>query len=211
MSMEYSGKHAAILINDILLEWGRESLIIPQTVDENDEFIFKGDVKKTGRYFTELAHSRPKTDDELVLFEDEIRVLGKAVEIKTRIIKKVIDIIIEFNSQCYYNSVCRNCQHFVKKIITDAAMIDEPKFLQDHEEYLHALREGKIRVPHSFTHHEDVDAYVMKKRSNKELEKLTKEDLGVLIRAYDTHHSGKDCKETGCQHNDLLRLLADKD
>ena len=39
--MEYSGKHAAVLADDMLLEWDDGNVIIPRRVSGEDKFIFE--------------------------------------------------------------------------------------------------------------------------------------------------------------------------
>lgn len=207
MAMDFSGKHVAILVENVLLEWNDRSIVIPRRVTTDDVFIFKDTVKKDGQYFSELATVRPQLDEEPKLFDEEHEVLCKGLQMKKEIISKIIGVIVKYNCRCYYNVMARNCQHFVKDILK-AAEIKEAQFSAEGKEYLDHLRERRLRVPMSFKNHEDIDAYVMKMDSRKELNKLNDTELSYLMKAYGEHHAGEECDKEACKYYLLLEALS---
>ena len=113
----YSGKHAAVLVDDVLLEWDDGNVIIPRRVSGEDKFIFEADVNETGEYFNRIAEVRPQLHDESKTPEDEGDILCRILTQKLEFINQIITVVVE---AYYYNSISRNCQHFVEAVLKAA-------------------------------------------------------------------------------------------
>lgn len=122
------------------------------------------------------------------------------------LIKKIITVVVEYNSAYYYNMVARNCQHFVQAVL-QAAKIGGTKFSTENEEYLQLFREGKMRVPQSFKNHEDIDSFVMKSKDKNGMKSLNEQELSWLVKAYKTHHGDGECAEATCQFDAVIANL----
>ena len=109
LKMEYSGKHAAVLVDDVLLEWDDGNVIIPRRVSGEDKFIFEADVNETGEYFNRIAEVRPQLHDEPKTPEDEGDILCRTLTQKLEFINQIIAVVVEYNKAYYYNSISRNC------------------------------------------------------------------------------------------------------
>lgn len=198
LSMEYSGKHASILVDDVLLEWDNGNVIFPRRVSDADLFIFEGDVRESGDYFNRIADLRPQLGEELRHFDEESEVLCQSLKMKEELIKSIVAVVVKYNSAYYYNMVSRNCQDFAKAVL-EAARITGEKFSPENEEYLQLFREGKMRVPQVFKNHEDIEGFVMKIQDKNGLQTLNDHEMRWLVKAYNTHHGGKPCAEPTCQ------------
>lgn len=204
LSMEYSGKHAAILVDDVLLEWNNGNVIIPRRVTKNDTFMFEGHVHET------IADHRPQLHEEPKTPEDEGDILCYTLALKMELIKKIIAVVVEYNSLYYYNMVARNCQHFVQAVL-EAAKIGGTKFSTENEEYLKLFRKGKMRVPQSFKNHEDIDNFILKSEEKSGLKSLNEHELNWLVKAYKTHHGERDCAEATCQFDAVIANLVSRE
>ena len=81
--MEYGGRHAAILVDDVLLEWTTDDLVVLRRVGANDLFTFEGCVQKaSGEYFNDMISRRPTLEEDLKSFQEEGDILCKTLEIK---------------------------------------------------------------------------------------------------------------------------------
>ena len=207
--MEFSGRHAAILVNDVLLEWTTHNLVIPRRVEASDSFTFEGSVQvRNGDYFAEMISRRPSLEEDLKLFHEEGEILCMTVEMKKKIIMKIIDIIAAYNKCYYYNRLSRNCQTFVSDII-NAVQITGPKFSTEDEQYLQQVKDGRVRIgsPSSYKSHEELDRFVSGLIARKEFDKLHKDELGILVVRYREFHGEEECSEPSCKYSAVLRSL----
>ena len=208
--MEYSGYHAAILVDDVLLEWDDTSLVMPRRVDANDKFTFEGNVKESGEYFNKMMSGEAAFEDSLKPFEEEGKILCETAELKKKLIMKIIAIIVKYNKFYYYNSVARNCQKFVNDII-EAVQIKGSKFCEEDEKYLHQVRKGRVRIKSlsSYKTHADLDAYVSTFIESKEFDKLTEEELKIFMSRYQDFHGGQDCAEPSCKCSAVEKKISE--
>ena len=209
LKMEYSGKHAAVLVDDVLLEWDDGNVIIPRRVSGEDKFIFEADVNETGEYFNRIAEVRPQLHDEPKTPEDEGDILCRTLTQKLEFINQIIAVVVEYNKAYYYNSISRNCQHFVQAVLK-AAKIRGRRFSTENEEYLKLVRQGKMRVPQSFRDHQAIDSFVTNSRDKNGLKSLNQHELIRLKKAYETHHGNEQCTLTTCPFDEVVATLYSK-
>lgn len=204
--MDYGDKHAAILVGDVILEWGRTNVIIPRRVTDDDIslFPFKGEIMKSGECFHQIAKRRPQLTDPLETYDEEKENLTLACAKKNEIIMKIIEVIVKYNSTLYYNLAERNCQNFVKDVQKSIG-IEHATFTPEDQEYLELF----MRVPKSFKSHEDIDSYIMKIETRNELSKLGLQGLQHLMKAYNQHHGKKhNCTYPTCQFPKLTTAFS---
>ena len=210
MNMEYGGRHAAILVDDVLLEWDDTSLVMPRRVDANDIFTFEGDVKESGEYFREMMSGNAAFEGSLKPFEEENKILCKTAELKKKLLMKIITIIAKYNKIFYYNSVSRNCQTFVNDVLK-AVQIKGSKFCEEDEKYLRQARKGRVRINNlsSYKTHADLDGYVSKFIESKDFDKLTEEELKCFMSRYQDFHGGQDCAEPSCKCSAVEKKISE--
>lgn len=204
--MEYGDKHAGILIGNVLLEWGTESVIIPK-ISAEGVFQFEGSLEEDGKYYEQIAKRRPQLDDRLKTHQEELTHLFFTAEKSKDNIRKIIKIIVKYNKRCYYSLAYRNCQHFVKEVLSVIG-IDPAKFIPEDEMYLkHYIKGDKLTVPNSFKSHEDIDSYITKHN----LPKLSIHDLKHLNTVYEHFHdkNGR-CTYPSCQLRNVTTMLSSK-
>lgn len=209
LSMEYSGKHASIIVDNVLLEWNTGNIVVPRTVSNDDTFTFEGDVHGSGDYFNRIADLRPRIDERVKPFEEEGEILCHTLARKEEHIRKIIAVVAQYNSAFYYNMVSRNCQDFVKAVL-QAVNVKGKVFSPENEDYLQLSREGKMRVPQVFKSHEDIDSFVIKTDSKNGLKSLNETELSWLVKAYETHHGEEPCTEPTCQFDAVTANLVSR-
>ena len=205
----FGANHANITIGNIVLEWGRESLVIPRHCSETSPFaIFSGTVNiQESEYAIKAANTRPKTNEPLKTLSEQYNLFFESAAQKKAIFTNLIELIMKYNTRYYYNIICRNCQSFVKDVLHTLGL-EAPKFTKRLEDYLKQLKAEKTIVPDSFRTHGDVDAYVMNLQSKGELDRLPMADLEYLFNcAYLTHHNGQPCDIQGCKAKVIEGLL----
>lgn len=89
--VEFIGKRVAIVVDDVLLEWGQEDIIIPQRISAEDSSM-----------------QDLETNFDFLLVN---------VQRKTQLIMDIINSIIRYNSLYLYHHEYRNSLQFVKNML----------------------------------------------------------------------------------------------
>ena len=203
LDMDFSAKHAAVLVDDVLLDWNDSNLVVPRKVTEVDKFTFEGEVQQTGKYFNTLLSKRPSLDEELKPFGEEGEILCRCMETKQEMIEKIIAVVVKYNSFYYYDKVARNCQDFVNEIIK-VVEVEGQRFSDENERYLHQVREGIVRIGNLYRSHEELDEVVGNLLSRRKLSELNQEEFKILKDKYEQfHHEGK-CTKPSCKYELVL-------
>ena len=85
----FGANHATITIGDIVLDWGRESLVIPRHFSEASPFpIFSGTVIQGSEYAIKAANARPKTNEPLKTLSEQYNLFFKSTAQKKAIFFK---------------------------------------------------------------------------------------------------------------------------
>ena len=193
---EYGALHASICVEDVLLEWGRESLVIPRW---DDGFITK-DTKLVAEVSTSessLATTAEKTLSDLELAPDDtFPVYFKTMEEKRRLIDEVVKVIAIYNTKCYYHVLHRNCQNFVRDV-KEALDVKSSKFADPAaDKFMKELKATRGKLPQRFTIHADIDKVVLR----QDLDKLNKDSLQFLLWQYELVHNEEECQRQDCQY-----------
>ena len=183
---EYGPLHAALQVGEVLIEWGRESLVIPKfepIVPERQLQIHvhgQGEfVEKAGQLVREMSivdnTARHNT-------EKKVDVLYRSVAEKNRLIENLIEVIVKYNREYKYDLFKRNCQHFVRDAMAALEIKDRPQFSGKLAEYYELLKNGKTKMP-EFKTHDSVDRYVV-----ENFDRLGQHDMEFLLCQYFQHH-----------------------
>ena len=180
--------HAALQVGEVLIEWGRESLVIPKLkpIVPEREMQFsvhgQGEWRETvGQFVREmsLAESAPAPRQRT---EKKVDALCRSVAEKAQLISNLIDVIVTYNRDYKYDLLYRNCQHFVQDAMAALGIKEVPELSGKLSEYYKRLKDGKKKMP-EFREHESVDKYVM-----DNFDRLSQHDMEFLLCQYFQHH-----------------------
>ena len=202
---EYGYLHASICVENVWLEWGQESLVIPR---RDDGFITK-DTKLVAEVSTSdssLAATAEKTFSDLESNPDDtFPVYFETMVEKRRLIDEVVKVIAKYNTKCYYNVLQRNCQNFVRDV-KQALDLKSSNFADSAaDKFMKELESTRGKLPQRFTIHADLDKVVLR----QDLEELDKERLQLLLWQYDLVHNEEECQRQDCKY-ELVHQCYDK-
>lgn len=182
---KYGPLHSALQVGEVLIEWGRESLVIPkyEPILPSRQLQFyvhgQGEWRETvGQFVQEMSLA-----DRRRTTEEKVDVLYRSVTEKTRLIENLIDVIVKYNREKKYDLFKCNCQHFVGEAMAALGIKETPQFSGKLSEYYELLKQGKTKMP-EFQDHESVDRYVV-----ENFDQLTQHDMEFLLCQYFQHHS----------------------
>ena len=178
--------HSALQVGEVLIEWGRESLVIPkfEPIVPGRELQFnvhgQGEWREAvGQFVLEMsmADYAPKRRTE-----KKVDALCRSVAEKAQLITSLVEVIIKYNREYKYDLFNRNCQHFVRDAMAALGIKETPQLSGKLSEYYERLKDGKTKMP-EFRNHESVDKYVM-----DNFNKLSQHDMEFLLCQYFQHH-----------------------
>lgn len=183
---EYGPLHAALQVGDVLIEWGRESFVIPtfEPILPDRQLHFyvhgQGEFRQVAGQFVRemsMADYAPGRNTE-----QKVDVLYRSVVEKNRLIENLVDVIVKYNREYKYDLFKRNCQHFVRDAMSALGIKQMPQISGKLGEYYERLKDGKTKMP-EFQTHESVDRYVV-----ENFDELTQHDMEFLLCQYFQHH-----------------------
>ena len=166
-SFTFGPFHASILIGNVLLEWGPDSLVIPHKVSE----VHNKDVKAV--LFTNLheqpfdgqiptiplTHEEGASQETVASSFEEINDITKE---KDQLIDELADVIVRFNSKMTYGIFTNNCQHFIRDVLYVLGITDPEKVfrgrIKQHAAIVIARDKQKATV--EFNSHMELDRYI---------------------------------------------------
>ena len=160
--LEYGALHAGLVVGNVRIEWGQESIVEARPEDDipSDEFVATVDSKgELGQGATEtckkfsLANRERRTDDK-------IKLIINTAEKKKEILSNLVQVITSYNLERKYDLFTCNCQHFVRDALAALGINEPPRFSGQLRDYLEHLKQGRIEVPENFQNHATLDAYV---------------------------------------------------
>ena len=216
--LEYGALHAGLVVGNIRIEWGQESIIDAQPEEEipGDDFVGTVDGRQghLGHAAIEihqkfsLAHRQRRTDDKIKLIID-------TAEKKKEVLSNLVRVIVHYNLNRRYDLFTCNCQHFVRDALAALGIKEPPRFSGQLNNYLEHLKQGKVKVPEDFKNHATLDAYV-ERRLQAEPGTLTQHDMEYLLLHYYRIHLNSmpkddDAEEWRCSVPSCkYELLADR-
>lgn len=183
---EYGPLHAALQVGEVLIEWSRESLVIPkfEPILPGREIQFnvhgEGEWREAvGQFVLEMSmadHSPQRRT------EKKVDALCRSVAEKAQLIANLAEVIVTYNRDYKYDLFNRNCQHFVQDAMAALGIKEAPQPSGKLSEYYKRLKDGKTKMP-EFKEHESVDKYV-----TENFDQLSQQDMEFLLCQYFRHH-----------------------
>jgi hypothetical protein len=212
LEMQFGPLHAALQVGDVILEWNDSSLVVPHCAEHDDQ-LMKTDVRHLTDWvsFTSGEVPRVRKAIQSLDYRKQIELIYKVTAEKQRLIDNLVDVIVTYNRQCYYDIIRRNCQHFVIDALKALGVTEPIEFTGGLGEYFKALKQGRSKALHAkFTDHVHLDNYVREKEQSGEIGQLTKHDLEFLLAQYFRYHleqktrlqqeeKGVELSEWGCE------------
>ena len=200
---DYGAKHVALIVGDVLLEWGRESLVIPRIVEQGQEALPDNDfevqdITKHLPHNIKADKKAPLHDSPLKTAEEELDYLFERASEKKPIFEELAKVIARYNTRYYYNAVSRNCQGFVRDALKALGIEYKPPTRIPSEHMLEMQQKKRKGIPSSFARHEDLDAFIME-QNQQWFEDLDSDSLEFLQLAYFNFHGDIACHIPTCQ------------
>ena len=183
--LEYGALHAGLVVGNIRIEWGQESIVeaLPEDDIPSDDFVAtvqnKGELgqgaAETCKKFS-LANRERCTDEK-------IKLIINTAEKKKEVLSNLVQVITNYNLKRKYDLFSCNCQHFVRDALAALGINEPPRFSGQLRDYLEHLKQGKMEVPEDFQNHATLDAYV-KQQLQAAPGALNQHDMEYLLLHY---------------------------
>ncbi len=213
LKFEYGALHTAIVVGNVVIEWGREELVEPR-IDPNfkSEFLAnvgdQGEWHNEGEQFQALMSIANKQGDR----ERKLNIVCEAIDKKAQLINKLVEVIVEYNSNRSYSVFNCNCQDFAREALAALGIKKPVEFKGLLKQRFEALKEDNRKVPAQLQSHENLDMYVEGVKDELELQ-----DLEYLQCLYFSEHLPKieksgdpdnwECDVPTCKSAELDRLI----
>ncbi|XP_064387006.1 uncharacterized protein LOC135335443 [Halichondria panicea] len=203
---EYGAKHVSLTVGDVVLEWGKESLVVPYWELEQKERSVKSDARDITSLSTHNAEATaaPEVEPWLLPIEDEVEHLFYRTSEKLEVFQRLAEVISQYNTMHHYDVLKRNCQAFVIDALKAVGISDKVPIKVEESERMQQLRVKKLsEIPDSFATHEDLDFFISEK-SQRWLDELDPESLEYLQLVYSQFHGDNN---TGCHVTDCRLFM----
>lgn len=190
LEMQFGPLHAALQVGDVILEWNDSSLVVPHFAEHDDQ-LMKTDVRHLTDWVSFTSGEVPSVREAIqsLDYRKQIELIYKVTAEKQRLIDNLVDVIVTYNRQFYYDVIRRNCQHFVTDALKALGVTEPIEFTGGLGEYFRALKQGRSKALHAtFTSHVHLDNYIREKEQSGEVVQLTKHDLEYLLAQYFRYH-----------------------
>ncbi len=161
LKFEYGALHSAIIVGDVVIEWGREELVEPQ-IHPNFMAEFVANVgdqgewhEKEGQYQAEMSMANREQDRER-----KLNIVCEAIDNKALLIDKLIEVIVEYNRNKTYKVFSCNCQDFAREALAALGIKKPIEFNGMLKQRFEELKLGNRKVPNEIQSHENLDLYV---------------------------------------------------
>ena len=214
LQLEFGALHAALVIDNVLVEWDDGSLILPSK--DQAEWVFQTRLRGDYDKATQAMKSGMKDSAREIDFERQIEQVFEVTKEKQLAIDQLIQVIIHYNKSYEYSVLSRNCQHFVIDAMKALGVEEIPHFSGVFENYFTELKRGKSKnVLEKFDTHAALDEHV-----NTIIKPgLTQHDLEYLLCQYFMFHvssrkkspRGQEqdwkCEEETCRMSEIENML----
>ena len=180
---KFGALHAGLVVGNIRIEWGRESLIDPQWEADyvEEDFVAHVHLQSEWAYSASVYGKKFSLADRERSVKDKIDLIIESAKEKQQLITNLVDVIVKYNRAKHYNLFTCNCQHFVVDAMSALGIKETPKFSGQLNDYLCNLKMYKLDIPEEFTNHVALDAYVAQKLKT---DLLTQHDMEYLLVHY---------------------------
>ena len=185
--MDYGTQQVSLVVGDIVLEWGRDNLVIPKSEDLPDDSAPVDSYDTPS--LTVVQQMVERTSTEKPIFEE------------------LAELISKYNKKFYYVAAGRNSQTFVKDALIALGITETIPVASETIERMVQLKQKKIReIPDNFAQHEDLDKFI-KTKSQYWIKHLDHDSLEFLQLSYEQFHGSAPCYNPNCQVSILLDAL----
>ncbi len=184
LKFEYGPFHAALIISDVTIEWGRASIAEPR-FEPRTEADFQALVGDDGEWksrednFIRQMSMANRHGSSI----EKLEVLHKSMAEKTEMIDRLVDVIATYNRQKEYNVFTCNCQHFARDAMAALGIVKPVRFEGLLQMRFEQLKRGKVRVPKELKTHDNLDTYV-----TAFINELDRPDMEYLLCLYFSLH-----------------------
>lgn len=178
------------LVGDVILKWNDTSLVVPHNAEHDDQ-LMKAAVRHMTDWVSFTSEEVPRVQEAIrtLDYQKQIELICHVAAEKQHLLDSLVEVIVMYNHQYYYDLIRQNCQHFVTDALQVLGVNKPIKFTGGLSEYFHGLKRGKSHsLLSKFTNHSHLDRYVMEIKQNGEVDKLTKSDLEYLLAQYFQYH-----------------------
>ncbi len=208
--LDYGAKHISLTVGDVVLEWGKESLVVPHPEFEPKNPSIKSDTRDISTVCSGTAEAEA-SEDSLLPIEKEVDHMLYCSSEKKQIFVRLAEVISLYNVHHYYDTRRRNCQTFVKDALSALGITDKVAVTLEESEDLRQLRTKKSKnIPDSFAKHEDLDIFLWNK-SSRCISELDRDSLEFLQLIYLQFHGDKDCHLPDCRLFMVEEALDERD
>lgn len=217
-ALKYGPLHAAIQIEDVVIQWSTTSLVIPEQYNPADP-VFRTDLKSRTTMSSFATDLCPKVVDavERKDFNQQIDLQFDLAANVEELIEKVKKVIVKYNKYYRYHVMYRNCQTFVEDVMKEIGIKNVPQGLSGRlNDYFKKLTTARSKaIPNIFPTHEALDMYI----EEQDLGAMRQHDKEYFLCLYFQFHleamkAGQDpseieCRVRGCLMERLERSLTD--
>ena len=190
LEMQFGPLHVALQVGNVILEWNDTSLVVPHSAEHDDQ-LMKTDVRHLTDWVSFTSKEVPRVREAIwtLDYQKQIELIYHVTAEKRRLLDNLVEVIVTYNRQCYYDLIRRNCQHFVTDALKSLGVSKPVEFTGGLGEYFQALKCGKSHSLHAkFTDHSHLDRYVMEIEQTGAMDKLSMNDLEYLLAQYFRYH-----------------------
>ena len=187
LKFEYGALHTAVVVGDVVIEWGREELVEPR-IDPNFVSEFQANIgdlgewhEMGGRFQAEMSLANRQGDTV-----KQLGIVFDAIDEKSKLIDKLVGVIVEYNRNKNYGVLNCNCQDFAREALAALGIKKPIEFTGKLQERFEQLKKGNRKVPTELKSHQNLDAYVEEHKNE-----LGLHDLEYLQCLYFSEHLPK--------------------
>ena len=211
---EFGPLHASLQVGDVSIEWESENLVVPSYTSPK-ETLFVAHVHDQGEWFEESRQLVKEMclADRSGNRKRKIEILNDALQRKDRLLKKLANVIVDYNLNKKYNFYSCSGHHFVLDCLAVLGIKSPPKFSGQLNEHYQKLKRGKACIAKEIQTHKQLDMHVSKELSDVSLTLLDAEYL--LCQYFQFHLASteavkdevKRCSLPNCQRDTLEKWI----
>ena len=214
IQLEFGPLHAALIIDDVIIEWNDTSLIIPSV--KQKEWVFQVRLQGSYEKFARSIKQEMKDSAHRMDLNRQIEQVFEVTKEKQQAINQLIEVIVHYNRHYEYNVLTRNCQHFVIDAMKALGINEIPQLTGVFQKYFKELIRGKsTNIQEKFETHAALDEHV-----NSIIKPgLSQHDLEYLLCQYFMFHVSSrkmspraqdpnwKCEEETCRMSEIECML----
>jgi len=193
---DWGAKHVSLIVGDFLLEWGRESLVIPRLVSSIDPASLGEVMQITDQcpYNNEANSNSPDARNPLLTLDEEAKILRESMKEVRKQYENLADLIVKYNTKYHYKALTRNCQTFVRDALRCLGVDNVPE-VEPNERFMELLVQKREDIP-AFESHKELDDFVRSHRAF--VEKLDGVNQEYIKMCYSVFHGSLPCHKPSC-------------